>query len=169
MIIIEGIDGTGKTTLADEMKKFGFHVQHSGYDNGIGLFKKFRDLLDSTEINCIVLDRSFITEVVYGSVIRNYSRINDKQFIQLLKYYSNKETILIYLFAEQNILLRRRGEKIIDKVRIYDYYDKIMKKYYEVINVVKNYFPVFEFNTGEKSINDELYIINEYLKGLVHK
>lgn len=28
MIILEGIDGTGKTTLAEELKKYGYKTYH---------------------------------------------------------------------------------------------------------------------------------------------
>lgn len=61
MLIIEGIDGVGKTTLVEYLQSYGIKKYHFDYDSkNMDLFTKYMKVLleDNSEL---VLDRSFIS------------------------------------------------------------------------------------------------------------
>ena len=65
MIIIEGIDGTGKTTVANYLNDKGFSIYHFGFDEkNKEIDEKYLNLLEQNTAN-MVLDRCFISELVY--------------------------------------------------------------------------------------------------------
>lgn len=79
IVVLEGADGTGKTTLAEYLEaNYNAHVIHRTWSEDL---EKVMDdyLLDSvneavsvySEGGLVVIDRSFITEWVYSEVFRN--------------------------------------------------------------------------------------------------
>ena len=107
MIIVEGIDGVGKTTLVDYIVEQGLEKHHFDYDEkNMDLYKKYMRVLNSSNLNK-VLDRSFISEMVYGPVIRGKSKLELEQFKRLLLEYKKSRTSIIYLTAPKEILLKR--------------------------------------------------------------
>ena len=84
MIIVEGIDGVGKTTLVDYLVTQGMKKHHFGYDEkNLDLITKYMRLLDK-DTSSLVLDRSFISEMVYGPVLRGGSKIDLEAYTKLL-------------------------------------------------------------------------------------
>lgn len=108
MIIIEGLDGVGKTTLVNYFATQGMKKHHFDYDvNNMDLFSKYMRVLQEEDLN-LVLDRSFISEMVYGPVLRGKSKLELEQYKKLLEAYKQVGTSIIYLTAPQEILLERR-------------------------------------------------------------
>lgn len=95
VIILEGPDGSGKTTLANHLVKLGFQYQHCGVpEEGVNLFthyflKLHRALLDGRDF---VLDRLYLGETVYGPVMRGASRLTKVQR-RLLHRYAQAEGV----------------------------------------------------------------------------
>lgn len=83
--ILEGIDRNGKSTLAEEFKKLGYHyvffgkVDFDPYDMHFNFITNELPKLVKKYQN-IVLDRSYFSELVYGSFFRN------KHYYKLDKY-----------------------------------------------------------------------------------
>lgn len=79
IIILEGPDGGGKTTLANELRdKFEYTVIHFGQPTpGENIFRTYsRALLDAIDSGSrIVFDRLYLSEVVYSNVLRGGSKI----------------------------------------------------------------------------------------------
>lgn len=129
MIIIEGMDGVGKSTLAENLKPFGFNRYHFDYDeNNLDLFTKYRNVFLTSD-NKTALDRSFISEIVYGPIIRGNCRLNNVEFIKLLKIYENHNSKLFYLHATKDCLIQRRGNNIKDSSMLCIYYDELYLQY----------------------------------------
>lgn len=83
LIIIEGADKNGKTTLASHIsERHGYNYIHHGPPrNGyMGYMDEILDLKNKT-----VMDRSFIGEMIYGPLLRGRSCIDNNQFDCLLK------------------------------------------------------------------------------------
>lgn len=98
MIIIEGLDGVGKSTVVDYLKLFGFSNLHYDYDsNNNDLMKKYSSIAQRSDLSNLIADRSFFSEMVYGSVLRNGSRISNEQFLQLHLLNSNHFSIFVVL------------------------------------------------------------------------
>ena len=75
VIVLDGCDGTGKTTIAEAMRaQHGYTVIHSGRTpDGTDIAGRYRDIL--ARPGRIVLDRSFISELVYGPLFHGRSRL----------------------------------------------------------------------------------------------
>ena len=154
MVIIEGLDGVGKTTLVDYFVSIGMKKHHFDYDvKNMDLFIKYLNVL-CEETNNIVLDRSFISEMVYGPVLRNYSKLSFEQFIFLLKEYNQNNTSLIYLTAPKEILLSRRINDIADYELIKKHYDSLNSKYDEIMDISKRYINILQLNSHILSKED---------------
>ena len=76
VVVLEGCDGTGKTTLATALAvRHGYTVMHFGRTPGkVDLAARYRSVLSRP--GRIVLDRSFISELVYGPLRHGRSRLS---------------------------------------------------------------------------------------------
>jgi len=76
-IVIEGVDGTGKSTLAKlAVEKFGFEYRHLGVpEPGEDLFRTYLNHLIEARSKNIVFDRLHLGEVPYGNIMRGKSLI----------------------------------------------------------------------------------------------
>lgn len=109
-IIIEGVDGVGKTTLAKKIKGLGYkhyHFEHNKNTNDLYSFYKLFFLENKN--TRLVLDRSYISEYVYGNALRGASRISKEQIIKLTEMAGNPKIIIITDEKEQ-ILSREISE-----------------------------------------------------------
>ncbi len=155
MIIVEGIDGTGKTTLVKKLELNGFYKFHFDYDKKTqDLYEKYLNILSLENIEKYVFDRSFISEVVYGPVFRGRSRLSDGQLISLAKKYSGKNCILIYLKASKETLLKRQLDDNKDYFNIKNFYKDLDKFYEKAIGLLKKHINTFSINTDSKNENE---------------
>lgn len=165
MLIIEGIDGVGKTTLVEYLQSYGMKKYHFDYDSkNMDLFTKYMKVLleDNSEL---VLDRSFISEMVYGPVIRNKCKLSIEDYTKLLIAYKNTGTKIIYLTAPKDVLLKRRNDEKSDYEIITNYYEELNKKYDEIMEYSSNFIDVIGINTYESDIEQ----VRSQVKRLVRK
>ncbi len=151
MIIVEGIDGTGKTTLVTQLKELGLNNVSYDYDKNTQSFatKYFNINLSTTKKG--VSDRSFISEVAKGNIVRGLCRLSDDDYEKLLHYYSTFNTKVIYLKADKKTLLERRKDDPEDLEMLQKHFEAINIRYDEVIEIAKKYLDVYEFNTTKTS------------------
>ena len=95
LIIIEGLDNTGKTTAAQkiaELLKFNY-VSGGGPEVGTyeGALAKLKEGLPNK-----VQDRTFISEMIYGPILRGKSGISDQEFMKLMDFLRQNQCILVY-------------------------------------------------------------------------
>jgi len=110
MLIIEGIDGVGKTTLVEYLQSYGMKKFHFDYDSkNMDLLPKYMNVLSLNDSE-LVLDRSFISEMVYGPVMRNTCKLNVEDYTKLLIAYKTAGAKIIYLTAPKDVLLKRRND-----------------------------------------------------------
>ena len=165
MLIIEGIDGVGKTTLVEFLQCFGMKKYHFDYDSqNMDLFSKYMKVLLSNETE-LVLDRSFISEMVYGPIIRNKCKLTLEDYTKLLVAYKNAGAKIIYLTAPKDILLKRRTDEKSDYEVITNHYDELNKKYNEIIEYTSMYIDVITINTHKADIEQ----FRSQVKNLVKK
>lgn len=165
MIIIEGIDGVGKTTLVYYLETLGFKKYHFDYDiKKLDLLSKYMKIL-LLEDDYIVLDRSFISEMVYGPVIRGISKLSIEAYTNLLISYKNADAIIIYLTAPKEVLLQRRNNDKKDYEIIKYYYDELNKKYNEIMEYSSKFIDITTINTYVENIEQ----VRNHVKKLVIK
>lgn len=93
MIIVEGIDGTGKTSVVLELKKLGMNTVFYDYDPITqDINSKYRNI-DIASAKNGASDHSFISEITYGSVVRNHSRLTLDEYKSLVKRIFGIRTI----------------------------------------------------------------------------
>ena len=151
MVIVEGIDGVGKTTLVDYIVEQGLEKHHFNYDEkNMDLYNKYMSVLYSSNLNK-VLDRSFISEMVYGPVIRGKSKLELEQYKRLLLEYKKNGTSIIYLTAPKEILLQRKQNDLADLEMIQKIYDKLNLQYNKIMNYSTDFIDVLKLDTSINS------------------
>lgn len=154
MVIVEGIDGTGKTSIVTELKNRGLKNVSYNYDKKTQSFATKYFNIDLDTVKEGVSDRSFISEVAKGNLVRGICRLSDDEYEKLLEYYGSFGTIIIYLKANKDVLLERRKDDFDDFKMISELYDAIDSRYDEVINIAKKYIKVYTFNTSKTTVNE---------------
>lgn len=164
MIIVEGIDGVGKSTFIEQLSLYGYRRHHFNFDEkNMNLFLKYSSVLEKSNEKT-ALDRSFISEMVYGPIIRGRSKLTDSEYIKLLKLYGSKGFQLFYLHATEECLLERRKDNIEDYKIILQYYELLVLQYQMVIKIANDYLDVSTFDTKETSVENMIDITRKSLK-----
>ena len=154
MIIVEGLDGTGKTTLVTQLKALGFNNVTYNYDKNTQSFATKYFNIDLSTVEKGVSDRSFISEVAKGLIVRGICRLSDTDYEKLLQYYSTFNTKIIYLKAPNLTLLERRKDDPEDLLMLQEHFESVDVRYDEVITIAKKYLSVYEFNTSKISTDE---------------
>jgi len=107
VVILEGCDGTGKTTLAAALATaHGYTVMHSDRTPpGVDLAARYRSILAIP--GKLVLDRSFISELVYGPVSHGGSRLHPAEATQLAFLVADRGGVLVHLTGRPDELAAR--------------------------------------------------------------
>jgi hypothetical protein len=107
VIVFEGCDGTGKSTLATLLgTRHGYAVVRSARpDDGADLEAGYRAVLDQP--GNLALDRSFVTELVYGPLRNGQSRLDPDQAAQLAFALADRGGVLVHLTAHPKALAWR--------------------------------------------------------------
>ncbi len=106
VIVLEGCDGVGKTTLAEALAaQHGYTVIHSGRTpDGTDLADHYGTILALP--GRLVLDRSFISELVYGPLDRGRSRLSLPAAVTLTRRVAKRSGVLISAYHNTFVALR---------------------------------------------------------------
>ena len=66
IVIVEGVDGSGKSTLCKKLVDLGY--DQAIITGGATEFERYENLKNSYKYSVVVMDRSFITDLVYRSI-----------------------------------------------------------------------------------------------------
>lgn len=103
-IIVEGADGTGKTTVVNHLaKKYNCDVIHMTAWGS----RKVEDYVDKLHLNNVVSDRSFLSEMVYKAAFGLRSQISFTSLDTLMGEVLCQGWKIVILTAPQNILKNR--------------------------------------------------------------
>lgn len=119
VIVIEGCDGTGKSTYIEKIAKslkdkcFNVHIlrMNSKNENTYTYYKNMMCFGNMVSLDYLIFDRSWISELVYSKVFREgNTRITKEEVIALHKEY-NIDVILLENDYEKILKsLNTRGE-----------------------------------------------------------
>ncbi|UGL61843.1 thymidylate kinase [Microbacterium phage Franklin22] len=126
--LIEGADGTGKTTFVERMAESHLlsgdpiprFIHNTAEDRHLpgSLFQHYRaQLLDAVEFRAngisTYIDRSFLSELIYGQVYRGKARITERQARKLERLADQAGIVLLGMTAElvvRRARIEERGE-----------------------------------------------------------
>ncbi len=98
-IVIDGCDGTGKTTLARQLAAdHGYTVVHSGRTpDHVDLADRYRGILAAD--GPLVLDRCFPSELAYCPLHRHHSRITWDDTLELTAAVAGRRGVFVHLIG----------------------------------------------------------------------
>lgn len=175
IVIIEGCDAAGKSTLIEALSKRlpkyvvkkGSSFEHSQCDQN-ELFFKFREMLGLEEgakvDDKIIFDRFIYSNEVYASLYDDYAILSDEQRRRIEKSIDH-ETLVVYLYASPEELKRRVEERGDDYVKA-DRIPAILKKYNQSIMSISPKIDLISFDTEVNSTEQMVEHILEEVKFL---
>lgn len=143
-VILEGADGVGKSTMASLLEQQGFETIHSAYISGSNCFSRHRAIIEESR-RPVTLDRSFLSEGVYGPVFRSKSRLSDGDLQSLGRLAYERGFVLLYLHEPMKVLLSRREEADASVLTA------IVREYERVLTLVEPYMPVYRLSSSSLS------------------
>jgi hypothetical protein len=148
IIICEGPDGAGKTTLANEFVKLGFEYVHNGAPQpGEDLFETYTKQILRFGLQDVVFDRLHLGEIIYGTIVRGKSLLTIEQ-IRLLNrlIYSRGATTFFCLPKFDTVFANwsaRHGQEYVrlpmHMRQIYDMYRSLLQEYQGLNHQVIDY------------------------------
>lgn len=139
-IIIEGPDGAGKTTLANQLAEaLNLQIVHFvAPTDDSSQFEMYRNFF--IDAKNVILDRAWYSDMVYGPIFRGKAEIRSDSMRELER--GAEDTILIYCtgdIGEMWYAAEQRGE---DFVETYDQYLQICERYDDVMLHTYHEIPV---------------------------
>lgn len=136
LIILEGPDGSGKSTLARRYaQELGFRVLHAGPFPGVDmeLPRFYQDMMLPAlqGYENVVMDRSWISEEVYGNAYRNGSNRVGRVYRRMLERVAYRcETTVVFCLPPKAVAFdnwqKRKGKEYLKTV---DAFNKVFNDY----------------------------------------
>jgi hypothetical protein len=138
--IFEGPDGVGKTTLAKAFAEAtgATYVHHGPYPDYTEamLVSRYRESMAPAvhDLGPIVLDRSWLSEQIYGPMHRGHNRISMDSRIEIESYGARADPLVVVVNAPWAVVagnyVARKAEEMVSDIaslrEIYDLYAKVV-------------------------------------------
>lgn len=162
MLIIEGLDGCGKTTLVSGLiqEKYNLIVPQQQVNNS---YQQHKEILQNSNLSSMI-DRSFISEIVYGKILANKTKLTEEEFFKLLKLYGAHNSMLFYLYAPKEVLLERRKYDTKDQFVLANFYKQLLDEFELRLDQASQFFPIYRINSNENSQSDVLNRVKKLIK-----
>lgn len=152
IIILEGPDGAGKTTLANRLaRQNNYSVIHRKQPKSTkekqNMMSEYLESIKNS--NNVIFDRCWYSEMVYGPVMRDSSVISYPEMYSLEKELAKHGAIIIYATAQIPVLWQRclkRGE---DYITSSNTFSAICHAYDVLMLDVPHYIPVLTYEYKE--------------------
>ena len=107
LIILEGPSGVGKTETAKMLALKGYKYLDVALDPRLSIAENYKNILTANYHGRVVIDSSFISEIIYSTQKKGYSSISDSDFSSLLKLVKQQRGKIILLDSENEDIMRR--------------------------------------------------------------
>lgn len=147
IILIDGPDGSGKTTLANKIStQTGYPIVHMSYpktaEEKQQMMQQYVNAIKGAKN--IIFDRCWYSEMVYGPIVRSGSAISYPEMYALEKLLAKVGAIIIYCTGTKSTLWKRCQKRGEDYIVSKDAFDTLCDAYDEVMDV-PHYIPVLRY------------------------
>lgn len=94
--------------------------------------RKFKHYRDKYNLDCMIHDRSFISELVYCDIYNRKSKLSDKQFNRLFKLIKKNNFIVVILDCSTEELVKRLNIRNDEEEIIINSINKLRESYRKV-------------------------------------
>lgn len=150
-VILEGNEGSGKTTLANYFaKKLGVEVTHRSKpkteQERLEMYESYWNDIRNKDV--AIWDRCFYSERIYGPIMRDQSYISHAQMIEYELALAAKSAFVIYCRPIPYIAYNRAQERGEDYITDYPTYELIQAAYDQLFRMTPHEIPIFEQIVG---------------------
>lgn len=148
VIIIEGPDGSGKTTLANMLStQTGYPIIHNVQpktpEEKAEMWRSYIELIKSGRN--LILDRAWYSEMVYGPIMRGASALDYPLMYELERAVAKRGGMVIYCRDNPEVLWRRATKRGEDFVKDYGTFVEICESFDDVMGV-PHLIPVVKYD-----------------------
>jgi len=156
IVILEGPDGGGKTTLARQLvEQYGFYYKHEGppapYRDNIAYYLSILNEAIEALYNT-VFDRCWLGEMIYGPIFRGIDTIGEKGLKLFLRLHNSKYIYQYIVWPNKETLLVNYREKMNDSTD----YVKGVENLNKVIELYEK-TPFKTYNYEVNKVEDIIY------------
>lgn len=157
LIIVEGPDGSGKTTLCDSLKNAGYTVFRRIKSDKNFTYTEFKELQRSRKL--YLLDRAILTPWAYRLLDGKRLNSDDFSFIEAIALLRDSPVIYCNTDKSYEYSMRRGEDNITSEIaakelrQIYEYIVKTLLLY--------NVTTVFKYDFEKQSVEDVINFIKE--------
>jgi thymidylate kinase len=174
-ILIEGLDRSGKTSVANKFKEDGFKIVHmsapdkkyyeEGY-SGESYFEEIVRMYDKYQGQDVVFDRTPYGEYVWSNVYNRASLLSEEDFEYLSQLEENNEVVKVLMYDENKEAHWQRcvaDNEPLDRrqfIQANRLYDDLVRKYGFQRRQLKDFELVPTESDGDKTDEDGITIEN---------
>lgn len=158
IVIVEGPDGAGKTTLIEQLKQGSRNAVYHHFgapasdEEAFDYYKTYAAAINSCTPDVLnIFDRSWYSDMVYGPVMRGRLEMSREHADMLAAMVvANGGGMVIYCTAPLKVLwsrCRTRGEEYVTK---YEQLKDIAERYADVMRNCVRYLPVVRYDTSAR-------------------
>ena len=157
LIIIEGPDGSGKTTLCNKLAEHGFTILRRVRDDKNFSFTEFTNMQHSNTV--YVLDRALLTPWAYRLLDKQNLNVDDFTLSEVITLLSKSKLIYCTCKHSYDYSMLRGEDNISDRLTsmhlrtIYDFIVDTLKLY--------NISTIYEYDFEKQSFDDVIKFIKE--------
>lgn len=143
IIVVEGPDGVGKSTLINHLKK-------NFFNENVNIFK-FSDISDisfenykeklETNVKNIIFDRFNLSEDVYSTVYERHPKNSLLDHLRTFTLVEDKDVVYIILYSSNLNLLWERCHQRGDTEKVYNNLLNLNDYYYQVGKELRRIYP----------------------------